>query len=141
MSSTALAPLERALHTTNIWLKEVTEELGWEDRDRAYRALRTVLHALRDRLTLAEVADLGAQLPLLVRGLYYEGWNPNRTPSVDRTKEAFLAEVASAFADDPDTFPEGITWGVLRVLERHVSPGEIGDVKHVLSAEIRNLMP
>ncbi len=57
MSLTAIGPIEKAVHTTNIWLKELTEELGWEDRQRAYHALGVVLHALRDRLTVAEAAD------------------------------------------------------------------------------------
>ncbi len=141
MSITATATLEGALHATNAWLKELAEELGWTDRHRAYRALRAVLHALRDRLTIAEVADLGAQLPMLIRGLYYEGWDPNRIETALRTREAFLAEVAGAFPGDDDAYAVGIALGVFTVLERHVSAGEVEDVKHVLPAGVRALMP
>lgn len=31
------------------------------------------LHALQDRLTVQEGADLAAQLPLLVKGIFYDG--------------------------------------------------------------------
>jgi uncharacterized protein (DUF2267 family) len=141
MSLTTITPIESTVHTTNAWLKELAAELGWEDRHRAYAALRTVLHALRDRLTVAEAADLGAQLPMLVRGLYYEGWNPSGKPVKERTREDFLAHIAAAFRGQPEIVPEGIAWAVFKVLQRHVSAGEIGDVKHVLPAPIRSLWP
>src|SRR6516225_9161143 len=94
MSLSTIAPIEGTIHTTNCWLKELMEELGWDDRQRAYHALGAVLHALRDRLTVAEAADLGAQLPMLIRGLYYEGWTPNGKPIKERRKEDFLAHIA-----------------------------------------------
>ena len=76
MSLTAIAPIERTVHATNNWLEELKEELRLQDRQQAYHLLRVVLHTLRDRLTVAEAVDLGAQLPMLIRGLYYEGWTP-----------------------------------------------------------------
>jgi uncharacterized protein (DUF2267 family) len=141
MSQIAIAPIESTIHTTNTWLKELAEELGWEDRARVYHALGVVLHALRDRLTVAEAADLGAQLPLLIRGLYYEGWTPNGKPVKERRKEQFLAHIAAAFRNHAEIYPEGVTWAVFKVLQKHVSPGEISDVKHVLPARLRSLWP
>jgi len=141
MTLTAIAPIESTIHTTNTWLKELMEELGWEDRQRAYHALAAVLHALRDRLTVAETADLGAQLPMLIRGMYYEGWTPNGKPVKERKKEDFLAHITAALRGHPEIFPEGVAWAVFKVLERHVSAGEIGDVKSVLPAQIRSLWP
>ncbi len=76
MSLTTCGPIEITIHTTNLWLENLMEELGWQERDRAYQALRVVLHALRDRLPQKDLAALGAQLPLLIRGIYYEGWDP-----------------------------------------------------------------
>jgi len=141
MSVTTIGPIESTVHTTNAWLKELVEELGWHDRERAYHAMGAVLHALRDRLTVAEAADLGAQLPMLIRGLYYEGWNPNGKPVRERRKEDFLAHIATACRGHAEIFPEAIAWAVFKVLKNHVSAGEIGDVKHVLPAEIRSLWP
>jgi uncharacterized protein (DUF2267 family) len=141
MSISTIGPIEKAVHTTNIWLKELMEELAWEDRQRAYHALGAVLHALRDRLTVAEAADLGAQLPMLIRGLYYEGWNPNGKPVKERNKEDFLAHISAAFPGQVETYPENIAWAVFKVLRRHVSAGEIGDIKHVLPTQIRSLWP
>jgi uncharacterized protein (DUF2267 family) len=136
-----MTPFENAVQTSNRWLNELMDELGWQDRHRAYLALRVVLHALRDRLTAAEVVDLGAQLPTLIRGMYYEGWKGTaQTPRV-RRKEEFLAPIGDAFRDDPELFPEQIAWAVFKILKAHVSAGEIDDVKHALSREIRSLWP
>jgi uncharacterized protein (DUF2267 family) len=72
------------------------EVLGWPNRHKAYLALRATLHALRDRLTVEEVAQLGAQLPTLIRGFYYEGWDPTGKPLRVRHKEQFLARLLSS---------------------------------------------
>lgn len=74
---TGVSALDTTIQKTNIWLKEVMDELESDDRHRAYLALRSVLHSLRDRLTVEEATDLGAQLPILVRGFYYDAWNPS----------------------------------------------------------------
>lgn len=141
MSRTGLAVFDNTVQTTNVWLHEVMRELGWDDRHRAYQALRAVLHAVRDRMTVAEAADLGAQLPMLVRGLYFEGWNPAATPARGRDRERFLAPVSAAFKDRPDVIPEAVVWAVFKVLEKHVSAGEIDEVKRLLPEPIRTLCP
>jgi len=141
MTTGAVTPFESTLHTSNTWLNELMDELGWQDRHRAYQALRVVLHTLRDRLTVKEVADLGAQLPMLIRGMYYEGWRPTAQTAAVRKKEEFLAPIAALFRDDPQLFPEGIAWAVFKVLKGRVSAGEIDDVKRLLSREIRSLWP
>jgi len=96
---------------------------------------------LRDRLTVTEAADLGAQLPMLIRGLYYEGWGPTGKPIKERKREDFLAHIAAAFPGSPNTYPEQIAWAVFKLLERRVSSGEIRDILHVLPAPIRSLWP
>jgi uncharacterized protein (DUF2267 family) len=141
MSTTTIAPVESAVRTARSWITELAEDLGWEDERRTYHALGAVLHALRDRLTVAETADLGAQLPLLVRGLYYEGWNPHGKPVKERKKEDFLAHIARALGGHPDIYPEGVAWAVFKLLQRRVSAGEIADIQHVLPAQIRALWP
>jgi uncharacterized protein (DUF2267 family) len=101
--------------------------------------LRITLHALRDRLTVEETAQLAAQLPMLMRGLYYEGWDPTGKPQKVRHTEAFLAPIRQHFRDDPDVDPEKVARAVFKVLTRHVSAGEIADIKHLLPTELRAL--
>jgi uncharacterized protein (DUF2267 family) len=141
MSQTGLTPFDSTIHTTNTWLKELMEELGLKDRHQAYHALREVLHALRDRLPVNEVAALGAQLPLLIRGIYYEGWHPADKPLKERKREAFLAHLGEAFQGQHEVYLEEIVRAVFRVLAKHVTAGEIEGVKHCLPEELRALWP
>ena len=139
MSMTGLDVFDATLQKTNIWLKDIMQELGWEDRHKAYVSLRTTLHALRDRLTLEETAQFGAQLPMLIRGLYYEGWTPTGKPDKVRHKADFLASIRAYFQDDWDVEPEEVARAVLHVITTHVSAGEIEDIKLLLPKELKAL--
>lgn len=139
MSLTGLSQFDETVHLTNTWLKELMAELGWQDRHRAYRGLRATLHALRDRLPVEAAAHLAAQLPMLVRGFYFEGWRPAQAPGRDRRASDFVAHVQEAFSRDPDEDPERIARAVFKVLSQHVSAGEIENVRRCLPEEIRAL--
>jgi uncharacterized protein (DUF2267 family) len=139
MSMTGLQELDHAINTTNEWLKNVMQELEWDDRHRAYHAMRAVLHTLRDRLPVNEAVDLGAQLPMIIRGLYYEGWRPADKPVRERSREEFLAHVTDAFLFDVEADSEQIVRAVFKVLSARVSPGEIEDIKQTLPGAVREL--
>lgn len=100
-----------------------------------------MLHALRDRLTLEEAVQLGAQLPMLVRGFYYEGWTLKGKPRKELHKEDFLAHIKVAFQEDVTVRPESIVRAVFKVLARHTSEGEIDDIKHILPKSLHELWP
>ncbi len=129
--------IDRSVEKTNIWLKELAEELGTDDRRFAYRVLRAYLHAVRDRLVVDEAAQLAAQLPELVRGIYYEGWVPSRTPTSDRSVDEFLRRIADEAKLPGETEASYACSAAARVLRRHVSEGEIDDVVAVFPAELR----
>jgi uncharacterized protein (DUF2267 family) len=141
MSATGLDVFDTTLHKTNVWLDDVMQALYWQDRHKAYLALRATLHALRDRLPVDEVVQLGAQLPMLVRGFYYEGWDPSGKPLRERHREQFLAHVKQEFRGDDRLDSGRVARAVFTVLANRVTAGEIADVKHVLPAEIRDLWP
>ena len=84
---------------------------------------------------------LGAQLPMLIRGFYYEGWTLTGKPVKERHKEEFLAHIRHAFRNDDRIDPEKVVRGVFRVLSRRVTAGEISDVTHLLPAALRELWP
>jgi uncharacterized protein (DUF2267 family) len=141
MSATGLDVFDTTLHKTNSWLNDLMQELGWPDRHKAYMALRVTLHALRDRLTIDEVAQLSAQFPMLIRGFYYEGWDPTDKPLRIRHKEQFLARIEQELRGDDYLDPEEVACAVFTVLAHRVTEGEIEDVQHILPAEIRELWP
>lgn len=139
MSATGLETFDTTLQKTSIWLNEVMDEMHWEDRQKAYLTLRAVLHALRDRLMVNEAAHLGAQLPMLVRGFYFEGWRPAGKPLNYRKKEEFLAHVKEKLPGVADSDLEAAVGAVFHVLSEHVEGGEIDEVKHQLPEPIREL--
>jgi uncharacterized protein (DUF2267 family) len=133
---------EGTIQKSHIWLNDLMAELNWHDRPhRAYLALRSVLHALRDRLTVEEALQLGAQLPMLIRGLYYEGWTLKGKPHKERREKEFLDHVTKAFKDDEVIDPREVVRAVFSILVRHTSAGEIEDVKHVLPKPLKELWP
>lgn len=138
MSATGLEVFDRTLQITNIWLGEIMERLG-PDRQVAWRVLSTVLHKLRDRLPLELAVHLGAQLPLLVRGVYYDQFAPAKQPSDCRTPEEFTAEVAEGLGDIRPVDPEEAIAAVFGVLNRHLSEGQVSKVRSALPKGLRML--
>jgi uncharacterized protein (DUF2267 family) len=138
MSATGLDIFDKTLQVTNIWLNEIMERLGPE-RQVAWKVLSTVLRKLRDRLPADLSAHLGAQLPLLVRGAYYDQYEPGRQPSDCRTPEEFSAEVAEWLSDIRAVDPDEAIQAVFAVLSRHVSEGQIRKVRGALPQGIRML--
>jgi uncharacterized protein (DUF2267 family) len=98
MTATGVTALDHTVQETNVWLKGIEEELELDNHQHAYNALRAVLHTLRDRLPPEVAIKLGAQFPILVRGIYYEGWHAGGTPTRERHIPEFVEHVASKFA-------------------------------------------
>jgi uncharacterized protein (DUF2267 family) len=137
--TTGVSAFDQSLNTTIEWLKDLREEMGLDDEQRAFRVMRGVLHALRDRLTIEEAADFAAQLPMLLQGVYYHGWTPRGKPQKIRNRDEFLEKVAENLMREHE--PEEAVRAVFRVLERRMHDGEIEDVKRILPHAIRELWP
>ncbi len=139
MSATSVASLDHTIQETNVWLKHVQEEMKLETRQEAYNALRAVLHTLRDRLPPEVAIKLGAQLPLLLRGIYYEGWHAAGTPTKERHIEDFVDHVWSELPKQFPVDPLNVTRAVFEILWEHLDPGEFEKVMQHLPASIREL--
>jgi uncharacterized protein (DUF2267 family) len=138
---TGVDTFDATIHKTHVRLNDLMQALNWDDRYKAFITLRAALHALRDRLTVEETAHLGAQLPMLIRGFYYEGWTPSGKPDKVLHKAEFLALIREYFKNDLDADPERIVRTVFDVLAKRVTEGEIADVKSILREEIADLWP
>ncbi|MGI9436050.1 MAG: DUF2267 domain-containing protein, partial [Geminicoccaceae bacterium] len=129
------------IHQTNTWLKSLFEPLHTEDRHKAYLALRVTLHALRDRLPPELAVHLAAQLPMLVRGFFYEDWQMAKTPSTSRHVDDFLAPIERAFRNDRDADVEAIARAIFALLTRELDHGEIRKVVSALPRDLKGLWP
>lgn len=141
MSAPGLEGLDHTVHVTHAWINDLDERLGWENKARTYRLLRAVLQALRDRLQVNEAADLAAQLPSLLRGIYYEQWRPAKTPLKNRSKADFIATIEDSFKTDPLEKPAQAIMTVFDLLSEKITGGEVDDVRHALPEDLRNLWP
>src|SRR5436305_3085635 len=130
MSATGLDVFDRTIHLTNSWLDEISNRLEVKmispprDKQVAWHALGAVLRAIRDRVPIELAAHLGAQLPLLVRGTFYEQWRPSKTPQRWRSAEDFLAVVAAELSSAGPVGACDAADAVFRVLNHYVDPGE-----------------
>jgi uncharacterized protein (DUF2267 family) len=126
-----------ALNTANSWLAGVCAELGTDDRRYAYRVLRAWLHTLRDRLTVDSAAKFGAQLPELLRGVYYDGWEPNKVPvkfGADGYLERFAGE-ARVMVDEARL----AAGTVARAVRARLSPGQLDEALAQLPEDLRRV--
>lgn len=145
MSHTSISSFTQAAQQAQQWVNELSADLNWNEQH-AFRLLRAVLHTLRDWLSPEEAAGLSAQLPLLVRGIYFEGWNPSLSPASKRSKHDFILSFTKSFGHDTglvDTDVEidrAIT-AVFDLLDRHISRGEIAQVRNSMKKSLRRLWP
>jgi uncharacterized protein (DUF2267 family) len=139
---TGYAAFSSTIEKTNSVLKEIEEAYGWptERRQQSYDALRAVLHTLRDRLTVEEAVDLGAQLPMLIRGLYYEGWRPAKVP-VKMNRAEFLERIRQEFNFQVEGGVELLAQRVLQALRHYITEGEWEDVRSSMPKDLASILP
>lgn len=142
MSATGFSSLDSSVQKMHEWIKDFSEEVGGLDKQNALRGLAAGLQTLRDRLPVELSAHLAAQLPLVLKGFYYDGWRPADAPRHIRQQDDYLETVTDALTD-PALAPRAreIVQGVFAVLDRHVSPGEMDKVWNALPESLRRLWP
>ena len=140
MASTGLATFDNTIQETNELLKEIEVSMGWTDRrEQSYSALRVVLQALRDRLPLVEAVNLAAQLPMLIRGLFYEGWNVSDVP-IKMDKEEFLDRIRENFVYSIDVSISDMVKIVLLVVMESIDLAEAEKIKAILPEDVADLI-
>jgi len=136
----AASIIQRSVEQANIWLEELASQLGTEDHEQAYRVLRAYLHALRDRLPTDESAQLAAQLPTLIRGIYYQDWKPSATPVAYHGFTDFLERMIDEAKLEGETSASYATGAAAELLRRHVSSGELDDILAVLPEDLKPIL-
>lgn len=131
----------------NRLLKQVAERTG-EPRNtaRASRIVRTVLHGVRDAMMPGEAADVMSQLPLVVKGVFADGWkigpHPKRFHSeqefIDYLRESAGGAAARDFGNDQEL--KSLVKEVIGVLEEdYWSEGQVRQIRQVLPEKLRTL--
>jgi uncharacterized protein (DUF2267 family) len=138
MSSTRAAPVEHATQVAHIWVRDVARVFDTDDQLFAYRALRSWLHCLRDRLTVEAAARFAAQLPDLVRGIWFDGWTPARVPR-DYGRDGYVERFAAEASISPHDVPKAAA-AVTTAVSGHVTPGQLGKAFDQLPADLRALL-
>ena len=141
MVDTGFASFSTTVDKTNRVLREIEQAYDWPPgrRNQSYAALRAVLHALRDRLTVEEGAQLAAQRPMLVRGLYYAGWDPSRVPQ-KMSRDEFLQRIRQEFPYDVKGGMEQLVQTVVHSLRHHSTDGELEDIRASVANELASVL-
>ncbi|MGV9611700.1 DUF2267 domain-containing protein [Nocardia xishanensis] len=131
-------PFAATVHTAHEWLRAVAAGLDTDDLAFAYRALRAWMHVVRDRIGMANSAHLTAQLPELLRGVYYEGWVPSHVP-VHHGHAEFIEQFARAAGIGRHEVPQ-VAGAITAVLSDRFSPGQLNRVFAVLPAHLYDIL-
>jgi uncharacterized protein (DUF2267 family) len=134
MSEQGLEVIESSTQKTHQWIAGIAEAAHLEKRD-AYKALRAVLQTMRDRLPLEDAVHFAAQLPMFLRGLFYEGWQPAKVP-IKMSREEFLTAVEEKIVTNQLLDPVQITQSVFGVIMSHVGLSEMKKIRHCFPKEM-----
>src|SRR5262245_19049625 len=143
MKLTGLDVFDSTIQRTNIWLKELMQELNWSDHRKTYLAFRCVLHAVRDHISLQNAINFGEQMPLLICGLYFDRWNLAGKPLPLRNRSDFLSVLSGSLVREGDSTSnaEVVARAVFRLLDRKINDGEIEDLQHLIPTVLLDLWP
>lgn len=140
MATTGLDIFDRAVQKANLWLDDLSDEMGWDNRHRAFEAMGVVLRAFRDQLPVQEAVAFGAQLPLLIRGLYFQNWDVSHNPGQDLHLDEFMRRVLSEFVEHRTPAPvDSLVRAVVRVLAGRLTQGQLSSLRRALPPDLRVL--
>lgn len=137
--TTGLDVFDSTVQQTNLWLKEIMDRIETDDRHLAYQLLRATLHKIRDRLTPESAVHFGAQLPMLVRGLYYEGWVMTHTPTKTRILADFIDDIEQEARRDFGPDREKMVGAVFQAIAGRIDPGEVDKLIKAFPEDLKTL--
>lgn len=141
MSVKELEVLDQTWQKTHEWVNELRGRLDWSSYRDALRLLRVTLHQIRDRVHVNEAAQLSAQLPILIRGMFFEGWQPHLVPLPERRASDLIQSIEHHVGDVMEYRGQQDIVTVFKLLNARISAGEVNDIRANLPEDIRALWP
>jgi uncharacterized protein (DUF2267 family) len=140
-ATTGLGAFDVSIQNSTTWFEEFMDELGWHDKYKGYLALRAALQSMRDRLPPEKAALIGSELPMVIRGLYYEGWTPAGKPVRPLSRIEYLNALHEYFNNEPSVDPERIVRGMFRLINKSLQENGIRDIERILPGELKEFWP
>lgn len=141
MTAQGLEVIDQSVHLTHEWINELAGRLGWSSRRSVLRLMRVVLHRIRDHMLVDETAQFSAQLPILIRGFFFEGWVPKDTPIKERHAADFVGFIGNHMRDADEYRGRADIKCVFDLLNARISRGEVEDIRANLPQDVRDLWP
>jgi len=136
----SVSAINHTVEKSHLWIKALKDLGHFSSDEVAYSALHAVLHTLRDRLPTELAAHFSAELPMLIRGLFYEGWKPSKTPCKMKTQRDFFEAIKHGLNNTSQKIdPKHSVQSVFQLLKNKISPGEIENIINVLPKELADL--
>ncbi|WP_299417787.1 DUF2267 domain-containing protein [uncultured Sulfitobacter sp.] len=139
MTTQGLEVIDHSVHLTHEWINELAGRLDWTSKRSALRLMRVTLHRIRDHLLVDELAQMSAQLPVMIRGFFFEGWVPKDTPIKERHEEEFITFVGHQMADTSEYRGRDDIKCVFDLLNARLSRGEVEDIRASLPQDLRDM--
>jgi uncharacterized protein (DUF2267 family) len=133
-----LKGVQKSYEHVNEWVNNLMKRFEFRDNNEAFAMLKATLWALRDRVPNEEAIQLGAQLPVLLRGYYYEDWkhDPHRGEHADN----FYTKIQNHLKGYENLEVEKATPIVLKFIFEKISQGEAQDVKDNLPKDLQQMV-
>ncbi len=131
----------------NTFLKNYTKELNLDgDVDKAGRILSSILHGLREIISMEESLQLMAQFPMFLKAVYVNGWSSrkrklkvkNMTDFIDLIRE--FDGNTSIYDFESDEVAESYIISTFILLRQYISLGELEDIRTELPKDLKSMV-
>lgn len=126
--------IQKTIHQTSDWINDMMDTYDYDSENDAFVVLRATLKALRDRSSMEEALHLGNGIPALMRGFYFEGWEPAVAKKAD-----FYSSVKTHLGGHDEIDLEMAVPEALNVIFKHLDNNQIALVKQNLSEDFQGL--
>jgi len=130
----------------NVFLNEYAKKMNLnDDTEKAGRVLSSILHGLREVISIEESIQLIAQLPMFLKAVYVNGWSLRKKRKIKNTEE-FIDLIrefdggTSLYDFANDDIAENYIVITFIMLRKYISLGELEDIRSGLPKDIKSLI-